>query len=393
MYGETSPGKEKNAMSVTITVNRAELGSALAFASLGLSRYPAAPALAAVRVQVTAAPALELGAFDYETCATATAGGTTPGGTGGTLVYGSELTAAVRSLPAGKGTDQVTVTVGDDSLALLCDGWTATVAALPAEAAAGYPAYPPLPPLTATLTGEAFARSAARTAACASTDDTLPVLTCVSLAFSEETGTLVMAATDRYKLAVDTQPADGTDGTSLVSAVLLAKFAQKCDKAGKVSVGLGGEHVAFSDGTRTLITRAGTGEFIRYRDRMGGEYPTSVTAGAAALSKVIARAGKVTGKNERLGFEVSEAGVKLTAVRDGKVSGTQVVPAAVTGPPAETGFNPGYLASVLSGIAGDVVIGLPADAGRKPARVSSADGFSAIVVPLRRPESPYSKAA
>lgn len=381
-------------MSVTITVNRAELGNALAFASLGLPKYPALPVLGSVRVRVTGAPALELGAFDYETCATATVPGTTPGGTALALVYGTELTAAVRSLPAAPARDtaEVTVTVGDDGLTLLCDGWTAAVPALPAEAAAGYPAYPALPPLTATVAGEAFARSAARVAACASRDDTLPVLTCVSMTFSEETGTLVMAATDRYRLAVDTQPADGTDGTALVPAVLLAKFAKACDKAGKVSAGLGAEHAGFSDGTRTLVTRAGTGEFIRYQGRMDAEYPTAVTVGAPALAAVVARAAKVTGQNERLGFSVSDAGVKLTAVRDGKASGTQVVPATVTGPPAETGFHAPYLAGVLSGITGDVVIGLPSDAGRKPARVTSDDGFTAIVVPLRRPESPYSKA-
>ena len=378
-------------MSVT-TVNHAELARALAFASLGLSRYPVTPVLTAVRV--TAGPAgLQLAAFDCETHASATVAGDTDYAAPAILVYGSELTAAVRSLPAGKGTGRVTVTVAGDGLTLLCDGWEAPVAALPAEAAAGYPQFPPLPPLTVTLDGEAFARSALRTAACAGTDDTLPVLTCVNMTFSEDTGTLVMAATDRYRLAVDTQPADGTDGTSLVSAVLLAKFARACDKAGKVSAGLGGEHAALSDGTRTLITRAGTGEFIRYKSRMEGEYPTTVTASAPALLKVVARAGKVTGKNERLGFEVSEAGVKLTAVRDGKASGTQTVPATVTGPPAETGFSPGHLAGVLPGIAGDVVIGLPADAGSKPARVSSDDGFTAIVVPLRRPESPYPKAA
>jgi DNA polymerase-3 subunit beta len=386
---------------VTITVNRAELGKALAFASLGLPRYAAVPVLHGMRV--TAGPgALELGTFDYETHASVKVAGEGAAGTAGTLVTGSELATAVSSLPTGKGTeggegtDKVTVTVTGDGLGLLCDGWRVNVPAMPAEAVAEYPAFPSLPPLTGTVAGDAFSRSAARIAACASKDDTLPELTCVKM--TSQNGALEMAATDRYKLAADSQPiAAVTDGANLVPAVLLAKFAKACDKAGKVSVHLGGklgaEHVAFSDGTRTLVTRAVTGEFIRYADKLTGEYPTVVTADAAALSAVVARAGKVTGRNEPVRFGVTAAGVTLTALRDRKVAGTQLVPATLTGPPAETGFNPGYLASVLAGISGTVTLELPADAGKKPARVTSGDGFTAVLMPLRLPESPYSKAA
>ena len=383
-------------MSVTVTVNHADLKSALTFTSLGLSTRPVVPVLSAVRVN--AGPAgLQLGAFDYETHATVTvAGDTAYADTAGTLVYGTELTAAVGSLPTGKGTDRVTVTVTDDGLTLLCDGWAAPVTALPAEASAEYPAYPALPPLTGTIDSAVFTRSATRTAACASADDTLPVLTHVHMTAAG--GTLTMAATDRYRLAMDEQPcAVATEGVNLVPAGLLVKFAKACDKAGKVNVHLGGnlsgEHVALSDGTRTLITRAGTGEFIRYRKMLDGNtYPTSVTADAATLVKVINRAAKVTGKGERMGFDAGESGVTLTAVRGGKVTGTQTVTATVTGPPVETGFNPVYLASVLSGITGDAVIGLQENV-QKPARVTSDDGFTAIVVPVRVPEeSAFSKA-
>jgi len=47
---------------------------------------------------------------------------------------------------------------------------------------------------------------------------------------------------------------------------------------------------------------------------------------------------------------------------------------------------------VLSGIAGDAVIELQENV-QKPARVTSGDGFTAIVVPVRAPEPAYSKAA
>jgi len=376
-------------MSATITVNRAELGAALTFASLGLPKHPVTPILTAVRVN--AGPAgLELGAFDYETCATITIPGHTTEGTAGTLVNGKELAAAVRSLPAGRKL-AATVTVTGDGIDVACDGVQVTVPAFGPEAAAEYPAYPPLPTASATVAAAPFARSATRTAACAGTDDTLPVLTTVRM--EVKGGTLEMAATDRYKLAVDTQPADGADGLALIPAALLAKFAKACDKDGKVSVGVDTERVALSDGTRTIITRSGIGEFPRvHRMLTGSEYPTTVTVDAGALAKVVTRAGNVTGKGERLGFTVTDDGVTLTATRDGKVTGSQAVKATVTGPGVETGFNPVYLASVLSGIAGDAVIELQENV-QKPARVTSGDGFTAIVVPVRLPEPAYSKAA
>lgn len=367
-------------MSVTTTVNRAELGSALTFASLGLATHPVVPALTAVRV--TAGPAgLELSAFDYETYATVKVAGDTSGGEAATLVNGKELTAAVKSLPAGK-KFAAEVTATDEGLSVTCDGTQVTVPALPAEFAADYPAYPPVPAVTGTVDGAAFARGAARTAACAGKDDTLPVLTHVN--FTSENGTLELAATDRYKLAVDRQPLAGADGTAMVPAALLAKFAKQCDKTGKVSVSLDGEHAALSDGARTLVTRACVGEYVRYRKMLErtGDLPTVVTAAGPALFAAVTRAGKVTGKNERMKFGVSDAGVTLTAVRDGKVTGTQVVPATLTGPPQETGFSPPYLASVLSGVAGIVTVSLPANPD-KPAGVTSADGFTAIVMPLR----------
>jgi DNA polymerase III subunit beta len=156
-----------------------------------------------------------------------------------------------------------------------------------------------------------------------------------------------------------------------------------CGKTGKISVHLGGEHVAFSDGTRTLITRPVSGEFIRYQTRLdAGEYPTVVTADAAKLTAVVVRAGKVTGRGERVEFEVSGESITLAATRNGKTAGSQSVPVTFTGPPAATGFNPEFLVQVLSGITGQVRIELPASP-TKPIRVTSDDGFTAILIPQR----------
>ena len=97
----------------TITVNRGELGNALAFASLGLSRRPAVPVLAGMRVTISCGT-LELSAFDYETAARAKVSGEASG-PGEILITGAELIAAVKTLPRGKAVT-AQVTIADDAL-------------------------------------------------------------------------------------------------------------------------------------------------------------------------------------------------------------------------------------------------------------------------------------
>ena len=84
----------------TITVNRTELGNALAFAQMGLSKRPALPVLGGMLVTMSCGT-LELAAFDYETSARAKVSGEVSG-PGSILVNGAELAAAVKSLPKGK---------------------------------------------------------------------------------------------------------------------------------------------------------------------------------------------------------------------------------------------------------------------------------------------------
>jgi DNA polymerase-3 subunit beta len=283
------------------------------------------------------------------------------------------------------------------------------VAAFGAEAVAGYPAFPPLPPLSGVIDGGLFTRAVTRVCAAASRDDTLPALTCV-LVSSPEDGVLELAATDRYRLAIEAQPFTGTaqDGL-LVPAVILAKYAKAADVSGKVSLFLGDagdgrDRAGFSDGTRTLITAVNSGEFPRYRQFAGkpaSEYPTVITVCGKTLAAAVTRAGDVTGRNEAVLFAASGTGITVTGQRDGKVTSTQQVAATVTGPAAETGFNAVYLASAVAGIPGDARIEVPAPSVaasisqvatstppevpviRTPSRVTSGDGFTAIVVPLR----------
>jgi DNA polymerase-3 subunit beta len=383
-----------NSIHAIATITRTDLAAAFTFASLGLSKRPALPVLGGVVVTITAA-GVDLAAFDYET----TARMSVPCDTAGEarfLADGHELAAAVKSLPKGKNVT-AEITAEANRLMVDCEGTQAIVSSLPLEE---YPQLPVLPEVTGLADGAAFTRSALRVAAAAGTDDTLPVLLCVQMA--SDSGELELAATDRYRLAVDRVHWTGPDGvTALIPAATLAKFAKTADRHGKIALHVGEGFTGFSDGARTLITRTLDREFPRYKSFIRGDHDTVVTAGAAKLEAAVARAGKIAERNSRTGFAVGDTAVTVTATVNGQAASTQAVPAVIDGPPQDFGFNAGYLASLLAGFSGDVRIGLKVNtrtatdyngerhttSSEAPA-VLTADGdpFTAVLMPIRRPQ-------
>jgi len=365
-------------MHASITVNRTELAAAVTFAAQASPKRPVLEVLTGMRVTISAGT-LEVAAFDYELAARAKVSGEASG-PADMLVTGPELVAAVKSLPKGrKVTAEITLT--DGRMVIVCEGTETVLSAR--DDADEYPQLPALPAESGVMDAETFARTVARVAACAGRDDTLPVLTCVFL--TGEDGVLEMAATDRYRLAVDRPSWTGAAGLQiLVPARDLERFAKKSDRHGKISLHLDAQRAGFTDGTRTMIVRTMDGSFPRVHALLCDQDDTTVTVDAATLTAAVTRAAQLMGRNERIGFEVTGTGVTVRAMRDGQVTGTQTVPATIDGPELETGFNAGYLASVLAGIDGEARIGFVGAV--KPAHVRAADGFTAIVMPIRQPE-------
>src|SRR5262249_57543612 len=71
---------------------------------------------------------------------------------------------------------------------------------LPTMAVEDYPTLPALPEETGTLPSDLFAEAISQVAIAAGRDDTLPMLTGIRVEISGET--VVLAATDRFRLAV-----------------------------------------------------------------------------------------------------------------------------------------------------------------------------------------------
>jgi DNA polymerase III subunit beta len=407
-----------------ITVNRNELAAAFAWAYKGVTKRPVVPVLRGVLVEVKGA--LSLSAFDYETAHRAYASNSGPPddvSDGRILVDARDLKSVMGVLPKGKNV-QVTLWSDGSVLDLVSGADRLSVSPLPPEE---YPDLPPLPPLAGTVNGAEFAKSVLRTAEAAGRDDTLPSLTCIAL--KPRNGTLRMEATDRYRLAIDEVPWSRwwAGGVKLPEVILvpaglhggyypsgLAQFAKGAAKSERVQVhyGLGelGAWAGFADNWHELIIRPNPGEFPKVTEKLARqESPVTLTGDAKALSQAVRSAGATTTKNLPVvlryapgAWRGSKGDLEITGQGDsGQVTSTRHVAANADYLEGFTvGFNPEYLASMLDGFTGEVLIGLAGEHGNpRPAVIRSADAadpFTAVVVPQRPPDeskSYYSKAA
>jgi DNA polymerase-3 subunit beta len=405
-----------------ITVDRTELARAITWASKGLPRRPVVPVLGGIRLQVAGAR-LTISAFDYDVSATASVAGVGVGeygshasAAGSMLVNGAALAGIVKAAPKGKTVrvalervdtpaSEATEATGDtpatpargamSALVVTCQGSTSRLTAMPGE---DYPDLPEMPPAAGVFTSGTFKRSAARVAALAGTDDTLPILTTVRLELGA--GAVTMAATDRYRLGVDT-PAytathDAPEGITpaiQIPAKLLADFAKTTGKDAKVTVhyspaaGTVPMFGGLSDETRTVTFRADSGDFPRYRALMPGQADVTALVDAGALAAAVKRAAVVCERNTpvRLTFAPDSPRVVIQAGTEGESAAEESVDVAFDGAGAMTvAYNPGYLVSVLAGVTGDAWLSWTTPA--RPLVVSSAgetDPYRALIIPIR----------
>jgi DNA polymerase-3 subunit beta len=371
-------------MIMEFQATKAELAAGLAWAITGLPLRPAVPVLAGVRVEA-ALGMVRVSGFDYDTTALARVNGDVRA-CGTVLARGKELHAAVKGLPGGKDAT-VTAESTDSALVLHCGGATASVELLPA---ADYPALPSMPEQVGTVDLAAFTAAAKRVLPAVCRDDTLPVLCAMHIEFGA--GTLTLAGTDRYRLAVADvpwQPArdDAPDMALNLPRDAVAAFVKSAPKTGTVTVHVGDmgdadyPRVGLSDGVRDLNMRtavdkpdgAKIGQFPRYGALL--PKPDSLqafaTVDAKALADVVKRAGKRCVRTEvRAGkrrvridpvfLRFTRTAVEVTTYRDGVLSGSESVPCTLE-PPARKGYrvigwrcayNPAYLADALTMIGG-----------------------------------------
>jgi DNA polymerase-3 subunit beta len=329
------------------TVERDALAEAVAWVARALPSRPVIPVLAGLLLR-TDEDGVTLSCFDYEVSARIRVLADVSEA-GAALVPGRLLVEITRSLPG------LPVEFADDpdGVSMTCGEAAFMLVTLPSEE---YPELPELPQLAGTADGGALAAAIGQVAPAASRDDTLPMLTAVSIELAGQTMTL--AATDRYRLAVrdlSWNPAPGADSHGkaavLVPARTLADAARMMSPGVPVRIMLrendgtngGDAMIGFEAGERRLTTRLLAGEFIRYRSRFPEEFGCTADLPAEAFAEAVRRVSLVAERGTPVQLSFAPGRVTVGAATQGQARARETVPADFTGDEPVIAFSPHYL--------------------------------------------------
>jgi DNA polymerase-3 subunit beta len=338
---------EREGLGMRFTVERDALAEAVTWVARALPSRPVTPVLAGLLLRA-GEDGLTLSCFDYEVSARIRVPADVAE-TGAALVPGRLLVEITRSLPG------LPVQFADDpdGVSMTCGEASFMLVTLPPEE---YPELPELPRLAGTADGGVLAAAIGQVTPAASRDDTLPMLTAVSI---ELTGpTMTLAATDRYRLAVRDlgwSPAPGADTHGkvavLVPARTLADAARMMGPGVPVRIMLredggtdgGDAMIGFEAGERRLTTRLLAGEFIRYRSRFPEEFGCTADLPAEAFAEAVRRVSLVAERGTPVQLSFAPGRVTVGAATQGQARARETVPADFTGDEPVIAFSPHYL--------------------------------------------------
>ena len=329
---------------------REDFADAVAWVARNLPARPAVPVLAGVLLEGND-KGLTISGFDYEVSAEVQvpAEVATPGKA---LVSGRLLSDITRALPA----KPVDVGVEGTRVSLTCGN---SRFSLPTMSVEDYPSLPALPEDTGVISADLFAEAISQVAVAAGRDDTLPMLTGIRVEISGET--VVLAATDRFRLAVreltwSTAAAD-IEAAVLVPAKTLSEVAKAGISGADVQLSLGaGQNVGKegllgirSEGKRST-TRLLDAEFPKFRQLLPTEHTAVATVGVAELSDAIKRVALVADRGAQVRMEFSEGSLRLAAGADDVGRAEEDLPVEFAGEPLTIAFNPTYLTDGLGSL-------------------------------------------
>lgn len=236
-----------------------------------------------------------------------------------------------------------------------------------------------------TVTGSLLKKSLQQVVMAASTDEARPVLTGVLLHVSE--GTLLMAATDSYRLAEKKLGDQAEEVELLVPGSAMQDLLRIVgDFEGDVEVMSDEQQVLFRVGDVELVARLIEGKYPDYRKLIPQNFSTIATLKRADLlnvtkvSSLFAResAGSITinvdeaAQNLSIRSVASQLG-ENTATADAKVTGTGVIT-----------LNSRYLLDALHALSGDeVAFAFNGKVEPIVIRDPAADDYTHIIMPLK----------
>lgn len=331
-----------------IRVERDVLAEAVAWAARTLPSRPSHPVLSGL-VLTTHDDALTVSSFDYDVSARVDIAADVSVA-GSTVVSGRLLADIARALPA----HPVTMESEGTRVLLTCGRSNFTLPTLPVE---DYPALPVMPATTGTVNGSLLANAVAQVAVAAGRDDTLASLTGIRIEI--DGSTMILAATDRYRLAVREltwQPTAGDLTThALIPARTLAETAKALAGAETVEIALSASSGAdglmgFTGNGRRTTTRLLDGDFPKYRSLLPTEASTTAVIDTSVLADAVKRVSLVAERNTPVRLTFGESEAVLRAGTGEEAQASEAVECWTTGDPIEIAFNHSYLLDGLAAV-------------------------------------------
>jgi DNA polymerase III subunit beta len=249
--------------------------------------------------------------------------------------------------------------------------------------------FPRLPELDAVTTfavdREPLLETIGRVARAASRDESRPVLTGILVQFTG--GTLVMAATDSYRLAVKQTTLEGAvpELEAIVPARALQELARIASSGDEVEVGVHENQVIFATSGVWLTTRRIDGQFPNYKQLLPEAFEYELTVPRLELLDVVKRASVMIQRSTPLQIRFAEGELTVIARTHEVGESKESMPIAFTGDTLEMGFNADFLRDGLESLEGDDVRVKLISPLRPAVIQGEGDDFTYLVMPIRLP--------
>ncbi len=363
---------------ITFTCSREELQARIGLVARAVASRGAVQVLSGILVSAENG-SLQLAATDMELSLRTRVEGATLEGDGSLVVPGKLLVDIARLLP---GTEVTFRYRPEDGRATIESGsYTSSVNIFAAE---DFPRLPSTDVQLHSVASAALLDTIERVSRAASRDDSRPVLTGILVRF--EGATLVMAATDSYRLAVKETAleAPGPDLEAIIPARALTELARLAAGTETVEIGVHENHVVFGvRGDVWLTTRRIDGQFPNVKQLIPDTFEAELELPRVELLEVVRRAGVMAQRNTPLRLRFAEGELTIQAQSQDVGETRESLPAPYSGEPLEIGFNAEFLREGLESVPTDTVQ-LRLISPLRPGLLVAPDAaFSYLIMPIR----------
>jgi DNA polymerase-3 subunit beta len=364
-------------MGMKIVVGRDELAQKLGVVARAVSTRATVQILSGVLVRAEAGR-VHLAATDMELSLRSSLDAHVEG-EGSVVVPGRLLVDFVRLLPAGEVTLEHRAEEG--VVHVSCGSASASLHTYAAE---DFPRLPDLDALgTFTVDRALVLETVARVARSASRDESRPVLTGILARF--ESGKLVMAATDSYRLSVKETPLAGESPEleAIIPARALGELARIAQTGDSIELGVHENQVVFVADDVWLTTRRIDGQFPNYKQLLPETFEHDLTLPRAELLEVVRRVSVMAQRNSPLRLRFAEGELTVSAQTQDIGEARESLPVQFAGEPLEIGFNAEFLREGIESVTADE-LHLRLISPLRPGLLSAeGDNFWYLIMPIR----------